>query len=103
MPMPDISGIPAYHRIDDREGFSLDEGFSFDKRKILRDHVLPLLPGPRGNSGRRRGHRAAQAARPRPHLPPRHQTRPSQHPCRAKRTIARHNALDATDPDKGPG
>jgi hypothetical protein len=41
--MPDISGIPAYHRIDDHEGFSLDEGFSFNKRKILRDHVLPFV------------------------------------------------------------
>jgi hypothetical protein len=43
-PMPDISGIPAYHRIDDHEGFSLHEGFSFNKRKILRDHVRPSCP-----------------------------------------------------------
>jgi hypothetical protein len=39
--MPDISGISAYHRIDDHEGFSSDEGFSFNKRKILRDHGGP--------------------------------------------------------------
>jgi hypothetical protein len=41
VPLPDISGIPAYHRIDDHEGFSLHEGFSFNKRKILRDHGGP--------------------------------------------------------------
>jgi hypothetical protein len=43
--LPDIPGISSYDRIDDHEGFSLHVGFSFNKRKILRDHVRGADPG----------------------------------------------------------
>jgi hypothetical protein len=35
---PEFRHMMEFGSIDDHEGFSLHEGFSFNKRKILRDH-----------------------------------------------------------------
>ena len=42
-PPPDISGIPAYHRIDDHEGFSLHEGFPLIRGKSFVIMVSPEI------------------------------------------------------------
>jgi hypothetical protein len=53
--------MTTFGRIDDHEGFSSHEGFSFNKRKILRDHGRVLaaaaLTVTRGEPFPRRPHR----------------------------------------------